>query len=75
MTDLGNKVMESMFDAWCDDECKEITPDHNDYKESLTMQFRIIGRLRMYRSGSDVFLLHGRMNIYLEQIAKNAKLH
>lgn len=22
MTDLGNKVMESMFDAWCDDECK-----------------------------------------------------
>ena len=21
MTDLGNKVMESMFDAWCDDEC------------------------------------------------------
>lgn len=30
MTDLGNKVMESMFDAWCDDRCKEITPDHND---------------------------------------------
>ena len=29
----------------------------------------------MYRSGLDVFLLHGRMNIYLEQIAKNAKLH
>ena len=32
MTDLGNKVMESMFDAWCDDECKEFTPDHNDYR-------------------------------------------
>ena len=35
MTDLGNKVMESMFDAWCDDKCKEITPDHNDYSHSL----------------------------------------
>ena len=35
MTDLGNKVMESMFDAWCDDECKEITPDHNDYSHNL----------------------------------------
>lgn len=23
MTDLGNKVMESMFDAWCDDECNK----------------------------------------------------
>ena len=35
LTDLGNKVMESMFDAWCDDECKEFTPDHNDYGHSL----------------------------------------
>ena len=35
MTDLGNKVMESMFDAWCDDRCKEITPDHNDYSHNL----------------------------------------
>ena len=35
MSDLGNKVMESMFDAWCDDECKEFTPDHNDYGHSL----------------------------------------
>ena len=35
MSDLGNKVMESMFDAWCDDECKEFTPDHNDYSHSL----------------------------------------
>ena len=35
MTDLGNKVMESMFDAWCDDECKEFTSDHNDYGHSL----------------------------------------
>lgn len=35
MTDLGNKIMESMFDAWCDDECKEFTPDHNDYGHSL----------------------------------------
>ena len=35
MTDLGNKVMESMFDAWCDDECKEFTPDHNDYGYNL----------------------------------------
>jgi hypothetical protein len=22
MSDLGNKLMESMFNAWCDDECK-----------------------------------------------------
>ena len=35
MTDLGKKIMESMFDAWCDDECKEFTPDHNDYSHSL----------------------------------------
>ena len=35
MTDLGNNVMESMFDAWCDDECKEFTPDHNDYGYNL----------------------------------------
>ena len=35
MTDLGNKLMESMFNAWCDDECKEFTPDHNDYSHSL----------------------------------------
>ncbi len=35
MTDLGNKLMESMFDAWCDDECKEFTLDHNDYGHSL----------------------------------------
>ena len=27
--------MESMFDAWCDDECKEFTRDHNDYGHSL----------------------------------------
>ena len=26
MSDLGNKLMESMFNAWCDDECKEFTP-------------------------------------------------
>lgn len=35
MTDLGNKIMESMFNAWCDDECKEFIPDHNDYCHSL----------------------------------------
>lgn len=35
VTDLGNKLMESMFNAWCDDECKEFTPDHNDYSHSL----------------------------------------
>lgn len=35
MTDLGNKIMESMFDAWCDDECKKFIPDHNDYCHSL----------------------------------------
>ena len=35
VTDLGNKLMESMFNAWCDDECKEFTPDHNDYGHSL----------------------------------------
>lgn len=28
-------MKESMFDAWCDDECKEFTPDHNDYGHSL----------------------------------------
>ena len=37
MTDLGNKLMESMFDAWCDDECKEFTRDHNDYGHSLPL--------------------------------------
>ena len=36
MTDLGNKVMESMFDAWCDDGCKEYTLDHNaEYKHTV----------------------------------------
>ena len=35
MTDLGRKVMESMFDAWCDDECKDFISDHNDYGHSL----------------------------------------
>ena len=35
VTDLGKKVMESMFDAWCDDECKDFTPDNNDYCHSL----------------------------------------
>lgn len=30
MGELGNKVMESMFDAWCDDKCKDITPDHKE---------------------------------------------
>lgn len=34
MTDLGRKVMESMFDAWCDGVCEEYILDHNEYGHS-----------------------------------------
>ena len=36
MAELGKKVMESMFNAWCDDGCKEYTLDHNEeYKHTV----------------------------------------
>lgn len=47
MTDLGNKLMESMFNAWCDDECKEFTPDHNDYSHSLPEIVDYISKLSL----------------------------
>ena len=36
MAELGKKLMESMFDAWCDDECKGFTPDHSgEHKQTV----------------------------------------
>lgn len=30
MVDLGNKVIESTFNAWCDGDCEEYIPSHNE---------------------------------------------
>lgn len=36
MTELGKTLMESMFDAWCDEKCKEFTPEHNgEHKQTV----------------------------------------